>query len=270
VIRPAGVPALGVLAFLLTLHPWIPVAALAGGALVFVLPGVAATEALFGRRALTYLERIVLAPALSLATVVLGGLVLAAMGIRLTSTAWGGLCEVVTGVLWTGPYLLGRRGQVPATAAADRSTVEQGSAFPAAQKAPAHTRGAVRARWNLALLGVALVVLGLGSWIGIRSAVHHTGEPFTALSALPYDDPGAKYQVRPITLAVDCEEAGLTAYRLHVEDGSDVRNFNIELYPGEVWKQQILVQPASRMTAELFLGDSTTPYRTVFIVGKQS
>jgi Protein of unknown function (DUF1616) len=66
-----------------------PATAVAGGLLLgLALPGLALTATLFPGRALTAVERTVLAPALSLAVLVLGGLVIYVSGYALDRTAW--------------------------------------------------------------------------------------------------------------------------------------------------------------------------------------
>ncbi|MEV4757067.1 hypothetical protein AB0J86_18410 [Micromonospora sp. NPDC049559] len=72
-------------------------AALVGGLLLaLVLPGAALTRMLFPGRVVSVAEWTVLAPAFSLATLVLGGLGLYAADVRLTREAWCLLTAVVT------------------------------------------------------------------------------------------------------------------------------------------------------------------------------
>ncbi|WP_306211627.1 hypothetical protein [Actinoplanes sp. RD1] len=71
--------------------------AVAGGLLLgFLLPGAALTQALFPVRVLTRIERTVLAPALSLATLVLGGLLLYVCRAPLGRVSWTALTAGVT------------------------------------------------------------------------------------------------------------------------------------------------------------------------------
>lgn len=64
-------------------------AAITGGILLgCVLPGLALTELLFRHRTLSAVERAVLAPALSLATLIVCGLLLYVAGFRLDRTSW--------------------------------------------------------------------------------------------------------------------------------------------------------------------------------------
>lgn len=91
--------------------------AIAGGLLLgFVLPGLALTELLFRRRTLSPVERTVLAPALSLATLIISGLLLYVAGVHLNRTSWtlaaGGVTLVVL-ALTALPVRIRRREPVP-------------------------------------------------------------------------------------------------------------------------------------------------------------
>lgn len=91
--------------------------AIAGGLLLgFVLPGLALTELLFRRRTLSPVERTVLAPALSLATLIISGLLLYVAGVHLDRTSWtlaaGGVTLVVL-ALTALPVRIRRREPVP-------------------------------------------------------------------------------------------------------------------------------------------------------------
>ena len=65
-----------------------PLAVVGGLLLGFVLPGLALTAIIFRNRTLSAVERTVLAPALSLAVLVVGGLVLFVAGFDLDRTSW--------------------------------------------------------------------------------------------------------------------------------------------------------------------------------------
>jgi hypothetical protein len=242
------VASLAVLAWLTTLQPWLPALAVVGGiALVFALPGLAATSALFVRRALSPTERAVLIPALSLAAVVFGGLAMAAVGVPLTRTAWGGCGAATTVALSAVAYW--RRRWVPRRAT------------------PTPSGDVSHGLRNLVLLMAGAAILALGSWLGMRGAEYGPPEKFTALSALPITDPDPADELRPVVLAVECRENGATSYRLRVTDDSRVQTFAIALEPGQIWKQEVEVPLTGRMTADLFLGDDEVVYRTVFVAG---
>jgi hypothetical protein len=94
-----------------------PLAVAGGLLLAFVLPGYALTGVVAGRRALTGTERVLLGPALSLALVVVGGLVLFAAGVHLNRPAWTVLTVGTTLLALTAAALRDRAAQ-PAVGAA--------------------------------------------------------------------------------------------------------------------------------------------------------
>jgi uncharacterized membrane protein len=265
----AGLLAAGaVLAWLLALQDVVaPARVVAGVLLAFVLPGGAGTTALFPGLGPSRLERIVLAPALSLAVLVLGGLLLDVLGLHLTAGTWGGLTAVVT-VALAGVGFARRRASGPPAGQSAGSPA--GRPVPPSEPRP-RSVGAGRTAWRLAPLAVAVALLGGAAWIGLHSAAAQDQEAFTALSLVPDDDPSAADQVRPVTLAVDSREGDVTGYTLkvHADAGSDWQ-FSLRLQPGEVWKHDLDVPITGRVTADLFKGDDdSTPYRTVFLSGLQ-
>jgi hypothetical protein len=260
--------ALAPVAWLVALqHAVGPARIVAGLLLVFVLPGVAATAALFPGEGPSRLERLVLIPALSLAVPVLGGVLLDVIGLHLTAGTWGGLGAIATLLLAGVGYLRRRRGSGP-PAQTPAATVA-GSPARAAGRGNGPVFGGTA--WRLAPLAVAVALLGGAAWLGLHSATTQTREAFTALSMVPDDDPNPGDQVRPVTLAVDCHEAAPTRYTLTVqEDAGDGHQYQVSLQPGEIWKQDLDVPITGRVTADLFKGDATTtPYRSVFVSGPQ-
>ncbi|GIH13862.1 DUF1616 domain-containing protein [Rugosimonospora africana] len=277
--------ALALLAWLVTLqHAVGPARVVAGLLLVFVLPGVAATAALFpelavpepGRAAnerprLSRLERVVLVPTLSLAVPVIGGVLLNLVGLRLTAATWGGLGAVATLLLAGVAYLRQRGSRSPSDPFAPAGGSARPAAFPPGAAGSGRPgRPAVGMLRRLAPLAVAVALLGIAGWIGMRSATNGAQESFTALSMVPDDDPNPADQVRPVTLAVDCHESAPTRYTVKVrEDAGDGHQYQLSLQPGEVWKQDLDVPTTGRVTADLFKGDGDTPYRSVFVSGLQ-
>lgn len=262
-----GPAVLGLLAWTLSAQGAVPPARWAGGALLaFVLPGFAATGALFLTRPLSTVERAVLAPALSLAVVVLGGLIVDVLGMRLTAGTWGGLTAIATvllaGVRYLREFLAARdaaRDGRPVTV--DAVPDEESGRFAAADR-----RTAVLKLGSLALVAV---LIGGAFWIAMRSAHHPTGAGYTALSIIQEDDNNPSDGMRPVTVAVECHEDDTTRYLVQVQgapSGTLIRTV-VSLDPGEVWKSDLLVPGADKVTAELFKGTDTTPYRSVFLSG---
>lgn len=260
-----GPAVLALLAWALTAQGAVPPARWAGGALLaFALPGIAATGALFPTRPLSNVERAVLAPALSLAVVVLGGLLVDVLGMRLTAGTWGGLTAIATVVLAAVRYLrefLAARDGRPVTV--DAVPDEESGRFAAADR-----RTAVLKLGSLALVAV---LLGGAFWIAMRGAHHQTEAGYTALSIIQEDDNNPGDGMRPVTVAVECHEDDTTRYLVQVQGAPSgtVTRIVVSLDPGEVFKSDLLVPSADKVTAELFKGTDTTPYRSVFLSGLQ-
>src|SRR5262249_5142146 len=156
-----------------------------------VLPGAAVVAALFPRRGLSRLERSVLAVALSLATLVLGGLVLDVLAVRLTSRAWAALVGGVT----------------------------VGGAFVAYLRTFRHARvsspGSPRlGRW-VAPLALALVLLGGAGWLSLATAARQAAATHvTALSIRDSFDWDSTTDRRLVTVEVTNQEATPVRYTL--------------------------------------------------------
>ena len=91
-----------------------PVAVAGGLLLAFALPGVALTAVLFRGRDLNAVERVLLAPALSLGLLILSGLVMYAAGIDLDRTAWTSATAGVTLIALLRAVLPGRESTLDA------------------------------------------------------------------------------------------------------------------------------------------------------------
>lgn len=160
-------------ALLLVLPVGSPLAVVPGLALALVLPGLALRDALGLQPSLTPVERALLVPVLSLAVVVLTGLVLQVVGVGLGRGSWAVALTVVTAAGLTAAALSPARGTA-------------GGASPTVPR-----RGRERLR---DLLGVgrhqreaasfAVAALALAAGLSVWSAQEHeTG--VTALTAVP-------------------------------------------------------------------------------------
>jgi uncharacterized membrane protein len=255
-----------VLAWPLAQQDAVPPARWAAGVLLaFLLPGLSLTAVLFFGRALSMVERAVLAPALSLAVLVLGGLVLNALRIRLTAQSWATLTASTTVVLAGAGYarwwLTTRHGGTPPV------EVPRGGGAGHAQKASRATLVL-----KLASLAAIVILLAGASWLAITDAVkQQTQDTFTELSIVPEHDSNPTVGQRTVDIAVASHERGMTHYVMRVrgEQGPVLNQYTISLYPLQTWKQKVEVPVAQKVTAELFKGTDTTPYRTVFLSGLQ-
>jgi uncharacterized membrane protein len=257
-------------------HAVPPARVVAGLLLAFVLPGDAATATLFPGRTLSSVERIVLTPALSLAAVVLGGLLANVAGLRLTAGTWGGITVCATTILAGVGYVRWwRRASRQRPDPAGQASADDDSGDSAPETTTPDKRWAIRTAtggrlvWTVAPILLVVALLGVASWIAVGSASSQSQVTFTALSVLPDDDPNPLDPTRPVTLAVDSHEAQTTQYVLTVRgETADLGQYPLLLVPGQVWKLSIRVPRTERITADLFKDSDTTPYRSVFLSAK--
>jgi hypothetical protein len=248
----------------------------AGGLLLGLgLPGLALTTALFRDRiALTAVERIMLIPALSLATLVLGGLAAWGLGLALHRATWLGVSAVVTlaalaaTMIWPVaapertkrvklptpgdptlilPVFLDREGR-PSGPAAWRRLI------PAR---PQHT---------VVPLALALVLLGAASWFSVWTSVRTHDVRVTALSAAP-PAPANTLGERSVAVTATGLSAGRGAYAIVVTSpaGTETSRQELTADPAGRWSGDVTVPGGERTTIGLYRAGATLPDRTVII-----
>jgi Protein of unknown function (DUF1616) len=265
----------------------------AGLALAFVLPGYALTLALFTGRQLARLERIVLTPALSLAVLVIGGLLLYVARIQLTMPAWALLAGGVTVAAAAVTYVRVRAGYVDTPGGAG-SVVAQEMPAPVVPSAPVVSsapgvssasgvssprqramssdstassdstgRRRMVVRWVAPALA-ALLLLGGASWISLHSAAQQRSSvAVTELSILP--TAGAPdLSSQRVSIAIDNQDASGGNYRLVLRGPDGYRaSFAPGLGRDGNWHYKIDVPIGGRVVADLFRDGAPTPYRSV-------
>ncbi|HEY1488087.1 MAG TPA: hypothetical protein VGF84_18415 [Micromonosporaceae bacterium] len=198
----------------------------AGLALALVLPGYALVGVVSRGRRWSPVERIVLVPALSLAVLVLGGIVLYVARTPLATPAWallsGGVAIVATP--FAGPRTAPR--------------------FPARLAVP---------------VVVAALILGAAGWVSLRSAAEQRDAvAVTSLSMLPAGD--------DVRIDVATEHAPPASYRLVVAGPGGFRStLAPPVGSNGQWARDLAVPSGGRVTADLYRGDSTIPLRSVFL-----
>ncbi|RIK39969.1 MAG: hypothetical protein DCC55_16480 [Chloroflexi bacterium] len=214
--------------------------------LVFILPGYAITMALLPRGEWGMVERLLLAIGASLATSILGGLVLHQTPWGLQASSWIVLLTATTlaasAVAWV------RKEQQPPTTRSKlpmRVTPQQGL-----------------------LLALAVVVAGVALNVNDRPAPRHGFQGYTLLWMLP-----AEAGEQPIVrLGLNSKEFSATTYSLQVKvDGEVAHEWrSIELRPNEQWEERIELSQeqltASTVEALLYRLDSPgSIYRHVLL-----
>jgi hypothetical protein len=230
--------------------------------LALVLPGVALTAALFGGRALSTVERLVLPPALSFAVLILGGLGIYALGVALNRASWTALTAGVTVIAGVATALWQRLRPAPVHPSVTETALIGRVLVPEQEKIRLGT-----AFWRVVPLIVAVVMLVGAGTIALRGA-NADHRPYTSLALVPAPDNAAHPGRRIVVLTIRCEEDGTTGYRLRVVGDNGFRQtFDLTLRPGAAWSQEVPVPPNGTVTADLFKGSGSSPYRTVYLAG---
>jgi hypothetical protein len=248
-------------------------AAVAGGLLLgFVLPGLALTAAMFRDRELTGVERAMLAPALSLAVLVVGGLAGYLAGLRLDRTLW----TVVTGGVTLASLLapavpLARRypPEPVSPLVADRRVATAGGAGPGPATTVLERRRAATLARQLIPLGVAVAMLASASWLSLTSARHSYHVVVTALSAAPPGAASTTGRRAVVVTATGLVPAdGPYALVVTAPDGIEAERRSIGVPPGGTWTGSLTVG-LEHTTIGLYRARDTTAYRTVYVAAAQ-
>jgi hypothetical protein len=229
----------------------LPVSLPGGLLLAFALPGVALNEAVFrpGRRDIGVVERAVLVPSLSLAVLVLGGLLLWSAGGNLNRTSWTLVCAVTTLV---------------ATGAAYYRTLRATPA-PAGEKSPTAPRTTQERliRDVLPLTLAVLLVAGAGVW-SYADSVNTYDVPVSTLSAQP---PGPVDADGNRAVRVSATGLGAGEWTMVLSDPAGVEVDRQDVAPDRDggWSGQVTVPGDERVTVNLFRGDEAAAFRTLII-----
>lgn len=262
-----------------------PVAVTGGLLLALVLPGLAVTAVLFRGRTLTAVERTVLAPGLSLAVLVVAGLVMYVSGFALDRYAWtAATTAVALAALVPVAVPLPRAGAAKAALVTEMEIAELAAAAKLATVGIGEQRVRIRAlprllpepkpplrrigRQLIPMVLVLAVLTGAG-WLSFVSSRHAYDVTVTALSATP---PGALDAAGHRTVGVTA--TGLIAadgpYRLAVvgSAGTETDRRTVTADPGGTWTATLSVGGA-RCTINLYRAGDTTAYRTVSIAAAE-
>jgi hypothetical protein len=244
-----------------------PVAIAAGLLLGFVLPGLALTAALFRGRVLARVEWAMLAPALSLAVLVVAGLVAYLAGQGLDRPVWTAATAGVTLVALIVPGVpLPRRPEptaVPLKAGERRATA--GSPPPLRAAGPVPVRRLAR---QLIPMVVVVAMLGAAAWLSLTSAQRSYGVTVTTLSAAPpgaVDDAGRRAIAVTATGLVPAD--GPYTVVVTAPDGTETERRTV-VPTGGTWSGTLFVGP-DRTTIGLYRTGDTTAYRAVYIAAEQ-
>jgi len=272
--------------------------AVAGGLLLgFVLPGAALTGALFRGRTLTSIERTTLAPALSMAVVIVAGLLLHVCGVALDRVSWTLATAGVTLLALAVPAVLPGRA-VAVEQAAEEAPRPVGERLSRIQVGPVDPAGAGdvaviaeartvvmsvvppedeeqvaaeersrRGRLVRQLLPLVLVlaVLGGASWLSFGTSRETYETTVTALSAGPSSVVDAAGN-RTVAVSVSGLVRTDGPYTLVVTGApGTTATRRVIAVSADRWSETLTMPGAQRMTVNLYRAGDTTAYRTLFI-----
>jgi hypothetical protein len=283
-----GLAALTVAAAAGVLYGPGPVSIVAGLMLAFGLPGAGLTAILFRTRsALSGYERFTFIPALSLATVVLGGLIAWVAGLSLDRNTWVGvsggvaLLGLLAAAAWpaaddpahtaaTAAVPLGTpaardRSAPPPPANVDSTQVMQVGPDRPGAAAEGRTLGRRLTREVLPLILVA-ALLGGASWLSLTSSRDAHNVEIISLSAVPPGPPNATGD-RIVRVSAAGLPARSTSYSVVVIDdvGEENQRRQITADADGGWTADLTLPGDERMTIGLYRPGESTPYRTVII-----
>ncbi|MET8151486.1 DUF1616 domain-containing protein [Actinoplanes sp. NPDC049668] len=264
------------------------VVAIAGGLLLaFVLPGLALIGAIFPRRELSTVERIVLTPALSMGVLILSGLAIHVAGLPIDRASWsvatGGVTLVALAVAWLAPRRApeppaapaapahpgagGAAARLPHGAGQDATVVisiaEVEEAVEAAEQEKAGRRRLVRQVLPLALV---LLVLGGAGWLSFETSRTTHDTAVTALWAGP-SGPVDRAGNRTVQVSAKglLPQDGPYTLRVLSAAGKVVLTRPVTANADGTWTAALRLPGAQRMTVNLYRAGVDTAYRTLYL-----
>lgn len=238
------------------------VAVPAGILLAFALPGLALTAAAFRGRDLSTAERVILAPALSLALIVIGGLVLQAAGIGLERVSWTAATAGVTLVA----LVVAASPVRPRTAEPPPAEPVTTATQPDTDDGPGADDAGRRFQLRLLPLVLAAVMLGAAGWFSFDNARDNATRTVTAMSVVR-ERPAANPQQRIVTIIVTGLIAADAPYTLVATGQGDSKVALRTIYgAGGTWTGDLTVPGRDRISVNLFRsGQPAAAYRTVLL-----
>jgi hypothetical protein len=245
-----------------------PVSLIAGLLLAFGLPGAALVAVLFRTRgALSGAEWFLLVPALSLAALVLGGLVAWAAGLPLDQHTWLGVSGTTTLVAL---IVATARPARPAPISDTLGDATQLDNTLILQDRDGHTAQASSSGYLLTrvIVPFALVALlaGGAAWLSLSSSRGTHDDTVTALSVSPpgtVDAAGNRVvRVTATGLPVDS-----TTYRVIVTDANGSQGTPRAVVANDqgTWTEALTVPGLERITIGLYQQGRTTPFRELIL-----
>lgn len=261
--------------------PW-PLPTAGGVLLAFLLPGLALTNALFRDRvSLTMIEKCVLVPAMSLATLVLGGLAAWGMGFELHRWTWLAISELATlaalGTTIVRPIPQGepkrRRGVKHAKLPTPRDQTlilpffsDRAYGFDAE---PRWWRKLIPARphRNLIPLLLAIGLLTGSGWYSVHQSrlVHEVRVTSLSATVPSAADELGERTIRVTATGLPAFSRGAYELLVSTPDGLSSDRRPVHADADGRWTAKLTVQGGERTTLALYAAGVTVPARTVII-----
>jgi hypothetical protein len=264
-------------------------AVLGGMLLGLVLPGLALTWLIFRYRTLTAVERTVLAPALSLAVLIISGLILSVAGFPLDRMSWtlaaAGTTLAVLALkavperVWQGEE---DDEAEPADARTEIIPVVRGGAPPPAPAArrplpgpfapwsPKQKVTAVQLVRQLTPMVLVVAILAGAGYLSYISSDHSYDVTVTTLSAAPPAAADGSGQ-RVVALSASGLVAADGPYTVLVTDpgGTRLAERTVPVAESGRWQANVRLPAADRLTVGLFRAGDTSAYRTLYIAAEE-
>ncbi|MET0426246.1 MAG: hypothetical protein ABW046_20425 [Actinoplanes sp.] len=254
-----------------------PASIIGGLLLAFGLPGAALVAVLFRTRGtLNGVELFTLVPALSLATLVLGGMAAWAAGVSLNQDTWmvvsGSVTVVALVVALIRPALPAPAGEVAGDPRVQLPTAKNATmVLPVFLDREGRTEeqapptGSLMTRVILPFALVA-VMIGGASWLSLNSSRSTHSDTVTALSAAT---PGvvSAAGTRVVRVTATGLPADSATYRVIVTNaaGTAGKARTVEADSEGTWTGDLTVPGAQRVTIGLYREGDTSPYRSLII-----
>jgi hypothetical protein len=242
----------------------------------FVLPGLALTALIFRYRRLTAVERTVLAPALSLAVLIIAGLVLSVAGFPLDRTSWtlaaAGTTLAVLALkavperVWQGEE---DEDEPPARIV---PAVRDGDPPPGpfAPWPPKHKVRPSRLVRQLTPLVLVVALLAGAGYLSLISSRHGYDVTVTTLAAAP-PAPGDASGQRDVGISASGLVAADGPYTVVVSrpDGTRLAERTVPVHSSGTWQATLRLPAGERLTVGLFRAGDTVAYRTVSLAAEE-
>lgn len=265
VVAPEGEPALTAG----TTSDRSSVIAIAFG-LIFALalPGYAITRLLGHARDLSRVEQLCCIPALSMASIVIGGVVIDVAGFTLTRSTWAVFLAGVTEVALVLDLMLPWRARAAATDSVPPSGMPPIAGAATVRTAvPSGRRLSGRARTLIVggVLATTAAVAVITMVVGEKDAVATQPRAATAIGMVPAFATEAPGSTRTVSLYVWNGEGAQTTFTIRLTGtGKFTDTIRATVYDNSQWSGRAKVPSKGKVTAELFRPGDKTPYRTVF------